>query len=334
MWLDSSAGQDQQDVAVLGVSGSDGRVLYAQRIGGGAEDRAWSLAVEGRELVVAGLFDIDRRDGAPATRVAYARTDLPVVDPGVPPPVAPVVQWSPDGLTYPAPVGAGQLNARFVDSNGTPVSGSTTYSVQVGQVLPAGTHALVATFHSSQAGFTDVTVERSLLVDRAVPQLSWPGASSLVYGQPLPPAAVASGYAGPVSGHLSYPSGAAPGSVLDAGSHALRLAFESTDPNYASTSSTFSITVTKAASHIDARSLTVKRQVTATLRDTSNDVALAYKPVVFYFSNKTCTAFTDASGTATCSLAPGEALTVLRLGFTAVFDGDTNHERAGVQVSA
>jgi hypothetical protein len=255
-------------------------------------------------------------------QVSFARLGLPEPTPE---PTTPTLTWTPQALTFPAPIGAGQLNAQFTDGQGRPLDGTITYSVATGQVLHAGDHVLTATFQSRTPGFSDATATRVVSVARATPVLRWPGVDHLTYGTPLPSAEVAPGYDGPIDGALTYGSGQQPGSVLDSGSQTLQLGFASHDPDYADTAATFSITVAKASTRLDAVFAKLKQQVTATLTDVSNNVPLAGQRVSFYFGSRSCGATTDSSGKAVCTLSAVDFATAYRTGVHVVYAGDRNH---------
>ena len=79
-----------------------------------------------------------------------------------------VVSWAtPAAISYGTPLGAAQLNAT------ANTAGTFSYSPSAGTVLNVGTHTLSVTFTPSDAGTTGATQSVSLVVDKAVPTLSW-----------------------------------------------------------------------------------------------------------------------------------------------------------------
>jgi len=397
-----SGSTDTWDTALVGLRTTDGRVLYADQLSGPGDDTVRSLATSGGQLLLTGLFDIDRADGVRVTRASVARYAPPLGTLGLsaPPrsevgsdvavalstrsgnpidvtvsgpcsltwdglggalhplhvgtctvaaaqtlgadtrtaatsvgidPLTPRVLWAPVGLTYPAPVGAGQLNARFVDAQGNDLAGSVGYSSTSGSVLPAGSYGVTASFTSASLDAADLAATRTVTVSPGLPVLSWPGTASLVYGTPLPAASVAPGYAGPISGVLGYDPGRGSGAVLDAGSYSLRVLFESHDANYRSTSALFPVFVQRATTHITAS--TSGTNMTAVLRDTSNNAPLAGRLVKFQGGSESCTARTDLTGAASCPITSVNPLSVVTKGFKVFYAGEKNYAPTSTQAT-
>ena len=239
-------------------------------------------------------------------------------------PVRVFVTWAPAALTYPAALGSAQLGARFTDAQGADLPGTVTYSASAGTVLPAGSRDVTATFHSSSTDVSDATATRTVSVAQGTPQLSWPGTGSLVYGTPLPAAAVASGYSGSIAGALGYDTHG-PGEVLDAGTYSLVVRFTSTDPNYRSTSTTVTVTVQRAVTGLTTDFDATTGTLVGTLTDTTHHVPLAGRPLRFVVGSTSCTGYTDLTGRATCSIADVNALSLATKGFTVYYSGEGNY---------
>jgi hypothetical protein len=396
-------GPEQYDAAVVGIRLSDGEPIYAERVGGTADDSVWAASLQGRELVLTGSFGVDRSDGSFTDGASYARLELPsdlvvstseevaevgqtvyatvATTSGKPlsgavsgpcelrsgpgftgalrlqllhvgqctvtftqeidgsvhqasatvriDPLTPVIFWTPRSLTYPTPLGSEQLTARVVDRQSHDLPGAISFSETAGTVLGVGHHTLTVYFHSSSPDVRDATDTQSIYVSPGRSVIRWPGVDQLVYGMPLPAAQVDAGYAGPIQGQLYYQSGMTPGTVLHAGSYTTSVGFESQDPNYASNWQSFPITVRRATTRVSAS--TTGTTLVAVLRDINNDTPLAGRLLKFQGGSQSCTARTDATGTATCSIASVNPLSVLTKGFKVFYGGEADYAPSSTQ---
>jgi hypothetical protein len=254
--------------------------------------------------------------------------------------------WSP-AISWPTAVPS-DLGARFTDPHGTPVPGEVSYSIPAGTALEPGTYPVVATFRSADPDIADGTALGTLRVYPSSPQVTWVIPSSLVYGTPLSGSSLDAHVTGldgaPVAGDRAYQvelrTGndsryvSAAGVVLPAGDHVVQLYFTSHDPDYGPAWTSRTVTVTKAASHLDARFAKLKNQLTAVLMDSSNGVPIVGQHVAFSMGNQWCTVTTDATGTATCDLNAFQLGAVVRYGFTALYEGDSNHAATSTRIPA
>jgi hypothetical protein len=155
----------------------------------------------------------------------------------------PVLTWGdPAAITYGAILTPVQLNAAAT------VPGTLTYAPGLGALLSAGSHDLRVDFTPADAGnYTAVSATARLRVDKAATTITWASPAAVTYGTALDASqlsAVAS-----VPGVMAYDPPA--GTVLNAGSHTLRVEFMPTDSaNYLTASSTVPMTVAKAVPSI------------------------------------------------------------------------------------
>ena len=103
--------------------------------------------------------------------------------------IVPIITWvpSPNMITYPAPLGTGQLNATAADSSGNPINGTFAYNYVSGTVLGVGTANLTATFTPSDpTTYASNTASTTITINQGTPTVSvWPTASAINYGQTL-----------------------------------------------------------------------------------------------------------------------------------------------------
>ncbi|KAA6456234.1 carbohydrate-binding protein [Acidobacteria bacterium AB60] len=155
-----------------------------------------------------------------------------------PPPATPVIAWpAPAAIAYGTALSATQLNAT------ANVAGTFTYSPASGTVLGAGTHTLSASFTPSDpTKATTVTASNSIVVNKAIPQVTWAQPSAVAAGATLGDIqlnAVAS-----IPGTFTYtpPAGTV---VTVAGVTTLTAVFTPTDnQDYSAVTSKVSLTVT------------------------------------------------------------------------------------------
>jgi Flp pilus assembly CpaE family ATPase len=151
----------------------------------------------------------------------------------------PAITWAkPEPITCSIPLSAAQLNAT------SPVSGRFAYSPAAGNVLPAGTHTLTATFSPTDPSkYTPAQASVSLLVNKATPVINWATPASITYGAAL--SASQLNATASVEGRFAYTPSA--GNVLPAGTHTLTATFTPSDSSkYTPTQATVSLVIAKA----------------------------------------------------------------------------------------
>lgn len=128
--------------------------------------------------------------------------------------VSPDIVWNPPAaITYGISLSATQLNAS------SSVPGTFTYSPALGTVLTAGLQTLAVTFTPTDT--TDYQISSrtvSLMVNKAIPLISWATPASVAYGTGLSAAQLDA--SSTVPGTLSYAPAA--GTVLPSGPHTLQ----------------------------------------------------------------------------------------------------------------
>jgi hypothetical protein len=316
--LSATDDSDRYDLALVTVRATTGALLSADRLGGGGDDRVWSLLAAPGELDVVGAFDTATTSGQVAG-AAFGRFPLTAATP-----TAPVAAFSLAPITWPTPLPA-DPGATFQTWDGRPVQGTVTYDPAPGTVLDPGSHLVTATFTSADPDYTGASVTGGLVVRTAVPVVTVTGPASIAYGTPLSPTATAKGAgSAALAGTFSYTP--APGTVLEVGDHTVTAVFTPADSiHYEGATATGTVTVTKAATSIVAKVERLKSQVSAVLTDTTNARPLPGKWVTFYFGSRTCVAQTDGTGTASCPLSFTDLATALRTGVSAAFWGDRNY---------
>jgi len=148
----------------------------------------------------------------------------------------PTITWTtPTPISYGTSLGAGQLNAK------ASVAGSFIYAPVAGEVLPAGTHTLTATFTPRDtADVATAQAEVSLTVTRATPLITWPAPAAISYGTSL--CATQLNATALVPGSFVYTPAA--GNVLTAGTQRLSVTFIPKDTeDYTSAQATVSLIV-------------------------------------------------------------------------------------------
>jgi hypothetical protein len=164
----------------------------------------------------------------------------------------PTISWAtPAGITYGTPLSGIQLNATASSPsapNGLP--GTFMYQPAAGTVLSAGQQTLTVVFTPADlVDYAPSTKSVSILVGQATPTIAWaPAVPSIIYGTPLGAQqlnATATGVGGVfLTGTFVYTPAA--GTVLNAGTQTLNVAFNPSNTNYGSARSTATITVTQA----------------------------------------------------------------------------------------
>ncbi len=146
---------------------------------------------------------------------------------------APTIRWAtPAAISYGTALTAAQLNATAVSTTGAAIPGTFVYTPAAGTVLAPGTQTLRVAFTPADlTSYTTATGTVSLVVNKAVPVITWATPASIPYGTPLSAAqldATAAGISGaPLPGTFVYTPAA--GTVLAPGAHTLSAAFTPTD---------------------------------------------------------------------------------------------------------
>ena len=152
----------------------------------------------------------------------------------------PTVTWSnPAPIVYGTPLSGTQLNAT------ANIGGGFAYSPASGTVLTAGTQTLSATFTPSDTtDYNSVTTSVTLVVNKAIPTITWATPAPITYGTQLSAAQLNA--SANVPGSFVYTPQA--GTVLTAGTQTLSVTFTPTDAtDYASATATVQLTVNKGA---------------------------------------------------------------------------------------
>lgn len=153
-------------------------------------------------------------------------------------PKTPVITWAdPADIVYGTPLSAAQLNAT------ADVAGTFLYTPGPGTVLTAGVRTLSVTFTPSDPACTAATKTVAINVAKAVPVISWAIPAGIAYGTPLSAAQLDA--SANVAGTFAYMP--APGTVLDAGTELLTVAFTPADAtNYTDAGASVTLAVAKA----------------------------------------------------------------------------------------
>lgn len=156
------------------------------------------------------------------------------------------VTWSnPASITYGTALSATQLNAT------SDVAGGFVYSPPAGTILNAGTNTLTAVFTPTDTAiYRTMTNTVSLVVNRAVPSVTWSDPESITYGTALSAAQLNA--SSDVAGGFVYSPPA--GTLLDAGTNTLSAVFTAEDAaNYVSPlTNTVTLVVLTAGSSFSA----------------------------------------------------------------------------------
>ncbi len=159
----------------------------------------------------------------------------------------PQITWNPASLTYGAPLSVSQFNAS------SPVNGSFAYDLAPGLTLPAGEHALTATFTPLETGTYVTQTARARLAVGKAPLTIQVNDYAITYGDPLPALAIA--YSGFVNGetandliHRPHVETTAT-TTSPAGTYALNLAGGASD-NYAFNYIPGTLTINQAANQL------------------------------------------------------------------------------------
>ena len=177
-----------------------------------------------------------RFDGDTTYSASSASTDLVITTQ----PAA--VTWlNPASIVYGTALGEAQLNAT------ASVPGTFVYSPPAGTILNAGYQTLSVTFTPNDTTLAAVTKTALILVNKASSSVAWAKPVSIAYGTPL--SDIQLNATSSLAGDFTYDP--APGSVLAVGNgQVLRVTFEPESPNYAPSTASTTIDVTKGAQSI------------------------------------------------------------------------------------
>jgi hypothetical protein len=153
---------------------------------------------------------------------------------------SPTVTWSnPATITYGTSLSSMQLNAT------ASVPGTFVYTPAAGTVPPTGTDILSVTFTPTDGtNYSPVTKTVQLIVNQAVPVITWSNPAAITYGTML--SAVQLDATASVSGTFVYTP--ATGTVLQAGIDTLSVTFTPSDTtNYSAATKTVQLSVNQAA---------------------------------------------------------------------------------------
>jgi hypothetical protein len=161
------------------------------------------------------------------------------------------ISWAyPAAITYGTALSATQLDATAVDTDGASVTGTFVYTPAAGTVLPAGTQTLSVTFTpKSTADYTTATGTVQLVVSPELPTITWATPAAIKYGTALSGTQLDA--TANVAGTFVYSPAA--GTVLAAGPQTLSVTFTPTNTNYATVTSSVSLTVNKASLTVTAQ---------------------------------------------------------------------------------
>jgi phospholipase C len=148
------------------------------------------------------------------------------------------IRWpTPTPIVYGTAIGSAQLNAT------ASVAGAFVYSPAAGTVPHAGARTLSATFIPTDTiHFTATTVDVTLQVNQAASAITWATPAAVTYGTALSPTQLNA--TSPLPGSFTYNPAA--GTVPRAGSSTLTTTFTPTDPDYATTTASVTLTVNRA----------------------------------------------------------------------------------------
>ncbi len=176
-------------------------------------------------------------------------------------PATPSLTWTPPfGITWGTALSATQLSAT------SPIPGTPMYTPASGTVLEVGASTLSVTWNPTDAvHYTTATTTVTIVVERALPIVTWPTPSAIASDTPLSATqltATATYTGTTLPGTFTYTPGS--GTTLSAGTHALQAMFTPTDSgHYLSVSAAVSILVT-------APVVTVTGYVTTYVYDDAN----------------------------------------------------------------
>lgn len=156
----------------------------------------------------------------------------------------PEAQWQqPPDIVYGTPLGTEHFAVQ------SRVPGTFEFSADVGEVLCAGRHTLIAYFTPQDtANFSECEFEATLNISKAMPTLAWQSEAQIVYGTPLDETHLNAQAS--VPGTIEYTPEA--GKVLPAGRHTVVARFTPTDSkNYETIEARLNLTVEKATPAVE-----------------------------------------------------------------------------------
>ena len=166
----------------------------------------------------------------------------PVGLPGVP-----AVVFDSDSFTYSGgPIAA---SATAIGSDGyTPVDGAFTYTYDGSATPPTnvGMYQLLAYFTSNDPQYVDTVTNLTVQIVPATPKVSLVGGGTITFdGSPHPIVATTAGVDGstPVAGNFTYTYNAQSAAPINPGTYTAVANFASSDPNYADTTASTTITI-------------------------------------------------------------------------------------------
>jgi Bacterial Ig-like domain (group 3)/FG-GAP-like repeat/Galactose oxidase, central domain len=149
--------------------------------------------------------------------------------------LTPTLTWNtPSPIVYGMQLSSAQLDATATGLGGAPLPGAFNYSPGPGSLLPAGIATLSVTFTPTDTtDYTTASQTVNLVVNQAVPMLSWAAPSAISYGTPLGATqldAAAFGVGGvTLPGTFVYTPAA--GTVPNGGTQTLSVVFTPNDTN-------------------------------------------------------------------------------------------------------
>jgi hypothetical protein len=156
-----------------------------------------------------------------------------------------VAQAEPTAIVWPAPAAIfhGTALSDAVLNATAPVPGRFDYTPAVGEVLATGTHTLAVVFTPADSNFPAARAEVTLIVNKAVPKITWPVSAAISYGTALSGSQLNA--TSSVPGSFVYSPEA--GEVLTAGRHTLSATFTpANSADIAVAEAAVLLTVTKA----------------------------------------------------------------------------------------
>jgi len=223
----------------------------------------------------------------------------------------PQIDWvTPAPITYGTALSVTQLNAT------ASVPGSFAYNPSLGAVLSAGSQTLSVVFTPTDTmDYATVTASVTLVVDQVPTSVSWTAPAAITYGTAL--SATQLNATASVPGAFAYTPSL--GAVLSAGSQTLSVTFTPTDPNYANSTASVTLTVNQVVPVVSwtaPAAIPYGTALSATQLDATASVpgAFAYNPslgaVLSAGSHTLSVTFTPTDITDYTTAAAGVTLTV------------------------
>lgn len=252
--------------------------------------------------------------------------------------LTPAVTWTtPSPIVYGMQLSSEQLDATATGLGGAPLPGAFIYSPGPGSLLPAGIATLSVTFTPTDTtDYTTASQTVNLVVNQAVPMLSWAPPAAIGYGTALSATqldAAAYGVGGvTLPGNFVYTPAA--GAVLGGGTQTLSVVFTPNDTNdYTTATASVPLTVNAGSTStvLNLSATTVNSETSVTLTAAVSSAGSSVTPGLITFcdgSAPSClgsgvlgTAALTSAGTATINLILGPGSHSLY----AVFAGTENY---------